>query len=145
MFFFAHLLAGLIIGKLSGSYLVALIGALFVDLDHLIIYIKHKIILKPKKLWRIIINHRDPYGFQRNFLHSFISWAIISVIILIINFNLGAVFSLAYLTHLLFDLVDNADFYPFYPFKWNVKGPIKYFSKGEMIFTLILLAIFVLI
>ena len=71
MFFFAHLFAGLIIGCLSGNYLVALIGALFLDLDHLWVYAKHGILFKPKKLWKAIINPKDPYGNQRNLLHRY--------------------------------------------------------------------------
>ena len=52
MFFFAHLLTGLIIGKLFGNYTVALLGALLIDLDHLIPYIKHKVIFGFKKFWK---------------------------------------------------------------------------------------------
>ena len=145
MFFFAHLLAGLIIGKLFGNYVIALIGALFLDLDHLIPYIKHKIIFKPKKLWKTITNSKDNYGNQRNFLHSFIFWAIISLIVLVFSLDAGIIFSLAYLSHLVLDLIDGSDFYPLYPFKWNVKGPIKYFSFGEVVINLALLIIFLLI
>ena len=49
MFFFAHLFAGLIIGKLFGSYLIALTGALIIDLDHLIPYVKYKILFTIKR------------------------------------------------------------------------------------------------
>mgnify|MGYP001559157947 FL=1 len=70
MFLFAHLFAGLIIGKIYGNYLIAIVGALIIDLDHLIPYIKNKIIFNPKKLWKTITNSKDPYGNQRNYLHS---------------------------------------------------------------------------
>ena len=145
MFIFAHLFVGLIIGKISGSYLVALIGALFVDLDHLIVYIKNGILFKPKKLWKTITDANDPYGFQRNFLHNFFIWMIISILIIILDFKIGIIFSLAYLSHLLLDSLDGSDFYPFYPWKFNVKGPIKYLSFSEIIFTFILLIIFITI
>ena len=49
MFVFAHLGAGLIIGKVFNNYTVALIGALVIDLDHLISYIKNKVLFNPKK------------------------------------------------------------------------------------------------
>ena len=143
MFFFAHLLAGLIIGYLSGNYLIALVGALVLDLDHLWIYFKHKILFKPKKFWKTITSPKDPYGNQRNYLHSFLFWIIISILILLINWNIGVIFSLAYLSHLLLDLLDGSDFYPLYPIKWKVKGPIKYLSWKELVFTLILLIIFI--
>ena len=145
MFIFAHLFVGLIIGKISGSYLVALIGALFVDLDHLIVYVKNGILFKPKKLWKTITDANDPYGFQRNFLHNFFVWIIISILILIWDFRIGIIFSLAYLSHLLLDSLDGSDFYPFYPWKINVKGPIKYLSIQEWTITLILLIAFIFI
>ena len=145
MFFFAHLLTGLIIGKLFGNYTVALLGALLIDLDHLIPYIKHKVIFGFKKFWKTITNPKDPYGNQRNYLHSFFTWIIISAIILLIDFRIGIIFSLAYLSHLFLDLIDGSDFYPFYPWKFNIKGPIKYFSMQEWIVTLILLIVFILI
>ncbi len=145
MFFLAHLFAGLIIGKLFGNYLFALIGAVLIDLDHLVPYIKHKIIFNPKTFWKTITNPLDPYGNQRSFLHSFFAWIIISAIIFAIDFRIAVVFSLAYLSHLLLDLIDGSDFYPFYPLKFNVKGPIKYLSKAEFLMTLILLLIFIII
>ncbi len=73
---------------------------------------------------------------------KFFTWAIISIIIFLIDFRIGIIFSLAYLSHLILDLSDNADFYPL---KFNIKGPIKYFSIQEVILTLILLIVFILI
>ncbi len=146
MFPFAHLFLGLIIGKLSGFYIIALIGAVLIDLDHLIAYARHKVLFKPKKLWKTITASKDLLGGQRNFPHSFITWLIISLIIILINVEIGLVFSLAYLSHLMLDMFDNGDFYLFYPFKkFKFKGPMKYLSKEEFAFTLILLLIFVLI
>ncbi len=146
MFPFAHLFLSLIIGKLSGLYIIALIGGVLVDLDHFIFYIKHKLLLQPKKFWKTITVSEAPYGGERNFLHSFISWSIISIIVLVINFKIGLIFSLAYFSHLALDMLGNGNFYPFYPYKkLKVIGPIKYLSREEFIFTLILLLIFVLI
>ena len=145
MFILAHLAAGLIIGKISGNYPASLIGALAVDLDHLIPYIRHKILLNPKKFWKTIANPEDPYGNQRNFLHSFFAWMLLSLIVTIINFNVGIILSLSYLIHLLLDLIDGSDFYPFYPFKLNIRGPIKYLSKSEFLFTAISFLIFFII
>lgn len=52
MFFFAHLLMGLIIGKIYRAYFIELIGVLFVDLDHLIIYFRESLLFKPKNFGR---------------------------------------------------------------------------------------------
>ena len=142
MFILAHLIWGLIMGKLSGNYTIALIGALAIDLDHLVVYIRHKIILSPEKFWQTITNPKDPYGNQRSFMHSFFAWLLISTSALIINFGAGLVLSLSYLGHLLLDLIDSSDFHPFYPIKLNVRGPIRYLSKSEILFTAALLLIF---
>ena len=146
MFLLAHLAAGLIIGKLTQNYLVALIAALFVDIDHLIPYIKHKVIFNLKKFWKTITNPKDPYGGQRNYLHSIFGFILVSLIVFLFDQRIGIVFSLGYLSHLLLDVLDNSDFYPFYPIKEiNIKGPVKYFSKAEFALTLILFIIFFIV
>ncbi len=145
MFIGAHLAAGLIIGKITNNYPLAIASAILVDADHLIPYFKHRIIFKPKKLWRAITNESDPYGNQRNFLHSFFSWFIISAIILLIDFNIGIIISLGYLSNLLLDLLDNSEFYPFYPLQYKIVGPVKYLSRQEIVFTAVLFVLFFII
>jgi len=145
MFIVAHIVAGLIIGKITNNYPLALTGALFVDVDHLIPYIKHKVIFSPKKFWKTITDPLDPFGNQRNYLHSFLTWTIFTAIILQINFNLGVIFSLGYLSHLILDFLDGSDFYPLYPLKYKFNGPIKYFSKNELVFTILLFVCFLIL
>ena len=94
MFIAAHLAIGLIIGKITNNYLFALIGALIIDIDHLIPYIKHKLIFNAKKFWKTVTDPKDPYGNQRNYLHSFFAWAIISIISVKINYNAGIALSM---------------------------------------------------
>jgi len=140
----SHLAAGLIIGKLTGSYILALCGALFVDLDHLISYAKNGIIFDLKKLWKTITDPKDPFGSQRNFLHSFIFW--ILVFLIFANSKAGFIFSLGYLSHLILDVLDGSDFRLFYPLsKINIKGPIGYLSRRELVLTLFLFIIFFII
>ena len=78
MFILSHLVAGLIIGKLMHHYLLAIASALLVDVDHLIPYFKHNVLFSAKKFWKIVTNPDDPYGNQRNYLHSFFTWFIVS-------------------------------------------------------------------
>ena len=140
-----HALAGLIIGKITGDFPMALAGSLVVDLDHAISYFRHGILFKPRQLFNAVSDEEDPWGDQRNFLHSIFSWVAVSALLLIINFNFGLVFSIAYFFHLVFDALDSADFFPFFPFKKIViKGFVKYYSKQEIIFD-IGLAIFLII
>ena len=142
MNFGAHILAGLIIGKVTNNYPLSMAGSLLIDVDHLVPYIKHKIIFNPKKLWETAIQEFDDYRNQRNYFHSLFTWAIFSLLVFFIDFNVGVVISLAYLSHLFLDFIDGADFFPFYPLKYKFIGPIKYFSKAEIIFTLILAVVF---
>ena len=129
-----HVLAGLIIGKITGDFPTALAGSLVMDLDHTISYFRHGILFKPRKLFKVISDEADPWRDQRNFLHSIFSWVVISSVLLLINFKFGLVFSVAYFFHLLFDAIDSADFYPFFPFRKSVlKGFVKYYSKQEII------------
>jgi membrane-bound metal-dependent hydrolase YbcI (DUF457 family) len=145
MFIIAHIAAGLLIGKITNNYSLALAGALLIDIDHLIPYAKHKIIFNPKKFWKTVTDSSDTLGNQRNYLHSFFAWIIISIIALQIDFHNGCVLSLGYLSHLLLDFFDKSDFYLFYPFKYNFIGPIKYLSKHEFMFTTALIAAFLVL
>ncbi|HLC61199.1 MAG TPA: metal-dependent hydrolase [Candidatus Nanoarchaeia archaeon] len=145
MFIFAHLVAGLIVGRISGNYPVSLVGAIFADLDHLIPYVQHKVIFNIKKFWKTITGEQDNIGNQRNYLHNIIVFATLSFLVFIFDFRIGLIFSIAYLSHLLLDLIDTSDFYPFYPSKMNIKGPIGYFSRAEIYVTLGLFIIFLLI
>jgi membrane-bound metal-dependent hydrolase YbcI (DUF457 family) len=136
-----HVLVGLIIGRITGDFTTALVGSLVMDLDHAISYFRHGILFKARQLLKAISHEEDPWGDQRNFLHSIFSWAAISAVILFINFQIGLVFSVAYFFHLVLDALDGADFYPFFPFfkKVVIKGFVKYYSSQEIIFDICLM------
>lgn len=110
MFLGAHIAAGLIVGKITGNYPAALISTIIIDIDHIIPYIKHGIIFDLKKLWKTTLNPYDPYGNQRNYLHSIFMWFAISVLAILIHYEIGFVICLGYLTHLILDLLDGSDF-----------------------------------
>ena len=139
-----HVLARIKIRKITGDFPTALAGSLAMDLDHTISYFRHGILFKPRQLWKAIHDEADPWGDQRNFLHSIFSWIVISIVLLTINFNFGLVFSIAYFFHLVFDALDSADYYPFFPFReFVIKGFVKYFSKQEIIFDICLVAVLI--
>jgi len=145
MFVPTHIIGGLLIGKITGNYVPALIGATLIDLDHLVVYVKHGILLKPRKLLNIILDKEDPFGYQRNFLHSIFTFVPMCLILFFINFDFAFSFFFGYVCHLLFDALDNADFYPFFPSKKiNLHGPIKYFSKQEFVCALILFVLWII-
>ncbi len=146
MVFPTHLLAGLIIGKITGNFPAAIAGSLVMDLDHTISYFRQGILFKPRQLFKAIRDETDPWGDQRNFLHSVFSWIIFSALLLTINFNFGLTFSIAYFFHLIFDALDSADFYPFFPFrKFVIKGFVKYFSKQEIVLDVFLISALIII
>jgi hypothetical protein len=145
MFILAHLFTGLIVGKITGNYLWAILGAMIIDLDHLIPYIKHRIIFNPKKFWKTIIDPKDRYGNQRNFLHCLLAFIIIGIVMIISKFQPGYAFLAGYASHLFLDSIDASDLYLFYPAKCNVIGPVKYLSKTEWILTILFFLIFLIL
>ena len=146
MFLPAHLAAGLIIGKLTGNYNAALLGSVIMDLDHLLAYYRVGILFNFRKLFIATMGKINIGIPQRNFFHNIFFYLLVLAVISLINFSAGLVFNIACLCHLVLDALDNSDYYPFYPnLKINLRGPIKYFSKQEFIFTFILLLIFFII
>lgn len=143
MFFTAHLAAGLIIGKITDNYTASLIAAMGPDLDHAISYIRSGVLFRPKEFLRTITTTEDPAGDQRNFLHNVGSLAAVTISSFFIDIQLGWTVGAAYLSHLVLDILDSADFYPFYPsqrIKW--RGPITYFSRTETTITVLLFLVY---
>jgi len=141
-----HLLAGLIIGNLTGNYTAAIAGSLLIDLDHIVSFYRHGILFKPKKLLKEISDEKDPWEDQRNYLHNIFVWLIISVILCLINFNFGIIFSLCCFVHFIFDGLNSVNFYPLYPSKkLSVKGFIKYGTRKELAFDFFLIIILALL
>ena len=67
MFVPTHIIGGLLIGKITGNYVPALIGATLIDLDHLVIYAKHGLLLKPRELLKIISDKEDTLDIKEIF------------------------------------------------------------------------------
>jgi hypothetical protein len=146
MLFPTHLLAGLIIGKITGDYPTSLIGSVIIDSDHLVAYYRNGILFKFKKFIAATFNRIDQITDARNYFHNAILFMAVAIVAMFINFKIGLVFSLAYFVHLIFDSLDNVNYLPFYPSqKLNFNGPIKYCSLQEFIFSLILFIIFFLV
>ena len=146
MTFPTHILAGLIIGQLTGDYTAALSGSLVMDIDHLFSYHRHGILFQPKRILRESLTAEDPWGDQKNFLHSVQSWFAISLLLLLIDVRFGLIFSVAYLAHLILDALTGS-FYPFYPYKrFYIKEPIiQYVSNKELALAISLSVIFLFV
>ena len=137
MFITAHLVAGLLIGELTGHYIPALIGSLFLDLDHLIVFAQQGALLDLRKFWRYS-TAKVELGGERTILHSFTAWLLLSIIIVIFSPGIGIAFSLGYLFHLILDMLDDEDFHGLWPLDINMKGPIRYLSSFEMVLTFVM-------
>lgn len=141
-----HVMAGLVVGKFTGNYSLAVFMSVVPDLDHLFSYAKNDILFKFDKFLKAALNPRDPYGDQRYIFHNIIFCILASFLVSLINYQIGVVFALAYLGHILLDSIDSSDYFPFFPNKSiNVRGPIGYFSKKEFFVFLILVILFFLI
>ncbi len=138
-----HIIAGLIVGKVTGNYSLAIASSVLVDIDHLQSYIKSRVILKPKLFWKTITDQSDPYGNQRGYLHNLLIFIFISAVLYIIFKNSVIPLILGWGGHLLLDALDGSDYWPFYPYKKiNLKGPIMYASRYEIIFSIFLLSVY---
>jgi membrane-bound metal-dependent hydrolase YbcI (DUF457 family) len=141
-----HIVAGLIVGKITGDYALGISSSLLVDIDHLQSYIKSGVILRPKLFWKTITDKSDPYGDQRGYLHNLLVFLGISIILLLSFGYIVLPLVAGWLGHLLLDALDNSDYWPFYPYKQlNLRGHIKYASVQEAMFLFFLLIIYFII
>jgi len=141
-----HAVLGLIIGKITGSYGLAIAASTLIDADHLISYVKSGVIKNPKLFWKTIMDQKDPYGDQRGILHNIFIWAFVSLIIFLFSHSGGIVISIGWLGHIFLEAIDNSDYWPLYPNKKiNLKGPINYGSWQEgIVFAVLLITFFII-
>jgi membrane-bound metal-dependent hydrolase YbcI (DUF457 family) len=140
-----HIIAGLVVGKITGNYPLALSTSVLIDADHLQSYFKSGILTKPKKLWAAVTDHHDPYGDQRGYLHNLAVFGIISAIAML-TFGVAAYpFVVAWLVHIILDALDKSPYWPLYPYKkFHISGFIRYASFQEGLFALALTVIYFL-
>ena len=141
-----HFMLGMIIGKVTGNYPVAIASSVLIDLDHLQSYITHGVILKPKKLWHALTDQVDQWGDQRGIFHNIIFFGVVAIPLVFLGGVVGKIVALGYFGHLLLDALDNSDYWPLYPNKSiDLRGPIKYGSLQEVGFFVVLFVIFIVI
>jgi hypothetical protein len=140
MYSTAHLALGLIIGKVTGDYPTAIITSVALDFDHLWPHVKNKTIFKIKEIWNQAKLSGDT---SRNILHSFIFLVPMAVALWFFDHRIALVFIWSFLGHFFLDAIDDSDFWPLFPFKRiNSKGFIGYYSRTEVVFTIILFLIY---
>lgn len=140
-----HIVFGILIGKLTGDYPTSLIAATAIDLDHGFSYIRHGLLLQPKELWKTMTTEKDPWSTQRNIFHNVLMWAAISGCSFFWGTTIGLAVTLGYLSHLILDALDTADYFPFYPnTRINLRGPVRYLSIHEVLVMALLAGIYML-
>jgi membrane-bound metal-dependent hydrolase YbcI (DUF457 family) len=139
----SHIVVGLIIGKLTDNYPLAIASSVLIDVDHLQSYVKSGVLFKPKLFWKTITDKADPYGDQRGYLHNAVVFIVGSILLALILGYTTTPLILGWLGHLALDAFDNSDYWPLYPYKGlNLRGPIVYASHQEAVFSFLLLSIY---
>lgn len=139
-----HLIAGALVGQITGDYTTSLIISVIVDVDHIPSMLYHRVFRSKKRLFSSLVRVGVPHEARRGFFHNIVAFFTLSILCSKLFPSIAFPFTLSYLVHLVLDMLDNADTYIFYPFsKLNIKGPIKFFSLREVAFALTLLGIFV--
>jgi len=135
---FLHLILGVILGKIYGSYFFFIAGSLFADIDHIYIYfIKGKFYT-----WKKFINalkYEDKHGIKSKtpLFHSILGMVIFTGVIYLFNQQGALYFGIAYLSHLLMDWVDKDEKIFLWPLKIEFRGFLPVWSTSEKIVTII--------
>jgi hypothetical protein len=141
---FVHLLLGIILGKLFGSYFFFILGSIFPDIDHIHIIIKYKLFGLKKIINSIKFEKKYNIRYKTAFVHSLLGLIIFSLIVALFNKQGAILFAIAYLLHLLIDWIDIDEKYYLYPLKIKFKGFLPIWSNIEKIITIILIILLIL-
>ncbi|MBI2130648.1 metal-dependent hydrolase [Candidatus Woesearchaeota archaeon] len=138
---FAHLLIGLVLGKLSGNYLIFILGSVFPDFDHVYVMVKNRFFSMSRIINSMRFEEKFGVRYKTPLFHSIPGLILFSVITYFFS-SIGALyFAMAYLLHLLIDWPDIDEKYYLYPLKIRFRGVLPIWSKPEQIFTIILLVL----
>ena len=147
---FAHLLIGIILGKIFGNPFFFILGSILPDIDHLYVIFKNKFFNFRKIIDSMKTERKFKIRYKTKFVHSLLGLTVFSTIMYFLNMyflNSKAIISffIGYLLHLLIDWGDIDEKYYLYPFNIKFKGFLPIWSKFEKIFTLILLLIAIIL
>ncbi len=138
-----HIIAGLIIGKVTGHYEVGVIGATFLDIDHFYSYVRHGSFSSVKKFLHDAFVAHDITKDQRGVFHNVLVFILISVVVLLYNFDIGFTLMVSYASHLILDILDASEYYPLWPsVKCPIVGFIDFSSRQEFLVAVGLLSIY---
>jgi len=141
-----HIIAGVVVGSITGNVPLAITVSIAPDLDHLISLAHHGGLRNIQTFFKMTTDREDPWGDQRGLLHNLLVYiGIIGVIYLLIP-EYALIIGTSYGVHILLDAFDNSVYYPLYPSKrYSIRGPIAYYSRSELYFTSVVLFLFLAI
>ena len=142
-----HIALGLIIGKVTGDYTLAISTSLLLDCDHFVSLYKHGALKSFKLFWKTTTDAKDLWGDQRGILHNLFS---VMLVFFAVYFSFGisiaTTIGLSHLGHISLDAISKADSWLFRPFSnLKTRGFIPYYSTYEIIFFVGLILIFFLL
>ncbi len=142
-----HLALGLIIGKLTGNYGIAVSASVLIDCDHFIALARHGKLKDWKMFWEAITDPEDSFSDQRGALHTLFSALVVALAsYFLFSPIITLTLALSHVGHLLLDTISDSDSWPLRPFSnVRVRGFIPYYSKYEILFFFALLLIFFLL
>ena len=142
---FAHLLIGIILGKIFGNPFFFILGSILPDIDHLYVIFKNKFFNFRKIIDSMKTERKFKIRYKTKFVHSLLGLIVFSIIVYFLDSKGSLYFGVAYFLHLLIDWMDIDEKYYLYPFNIKFKGFLPIWSKFEKIFTLILLLIAIIL
>ena len=142
-----HFALGLIIGKITGNYVLATSVSVLLDCDHFIALAKHGKLKDWKTFWQATTDSEDSYNDQRGFLHTFFSVFLTTTIAYFVFAPaIALVTGLSHLGHIFLDTISDSDSWPLRPFSnLKIRGFVPYYSKYEILFFFALVSIFFLL
>jgi membrane-bound metal-dependent hydrolase YbcI (DUF457 family) len=123
--------------------IAAILISFVIDLDHLIVYYIRK--ARGERLPHFIkwvMNSKA----RSNITHSAPIAILVTLLILLVNFNLGVLYFFLHIGHILLDLLDKEGTPALWPFsKKHYSGPLTFFSKKTIMLFLISIILDVLL
>ena len=118
------------------------IGSIIADVDHLFVLYKHKIFSWNKLI--DVMRFEDKYGIRlkTKYMHSIFGAVVTSIPVFFISKEGALYYFVAYIISLVLDWPDIDEKQYFYPFKKKVRGFLPIFSKPEIVFTILLIGLY---
>ncbi len=117
------------------------LGSVIPDIDHIFAILKYKIFSWRKLVDSVRFEQKFKIRYKTKYAHSLFGAIIMSVPILLFNFNGAIYFFIGYIIHLALDWPDCEEKQFLFPLKIKFKGFLPIFSRPEILFTILFIGI----